>query len=155
MRNIFRIIFCFLIVFGAVILASFCFSPEASAWYLSLAKPDFTPPNWIYGPIWILIYILMAIALARISGIETNPACRRWYVAFSIQLLLNVLWSVLFFSFHALFLSLVDVVVLWFAVLVMTLQSHELDRLSFWLLLPYFAWITFAMMLTTGIWWLN
>jgi benzodiazapine receptor len=155
MKNILRVVVSFALVFGAVILALFFISPQASNWYAHLVKPDFTPPNWVFVPVWIFLYVLLALALARVWMHTIDVPFRRWIFVFITQLGLNILWSVLFFDLHGLFLSMVDSIALWFAALVLTVDSWEIDRLSFWLLIPYFAWMTFGMFLSVGIWWLN
>jgi benzodiazapine receptor len=155
MKNILRVIFSFAIVFGALGLAAYCLTPQAASWYAAISKPAFTPPSWILGPVWIVLYFLMAIALIRVLGFPFDAASRRWSFVFVIQLLLNILWAVLFFTFHSLLLSVVDIVVLWFAVVILTVNASEIDRTAFWLLVPYFAWITFVLILDIGIWWID
>jgi benzodiazapine receptor len=155
MKNTLRIILSFVIVFGTVALSLFFFTPQALYWYNAISKPDFTPPLWVFAPIWILLYAFMALAFARIWGHEGGAASRRWFFIFIIQLLLNILWSALFFTFHSLLLGVVDIIVLWFFVVILTASTWEIDRISFWLLIPYLAWMTFAMILTIGIWWID
>ncbi|HTR19053.1 MAG TPA: TspO/MBR family protein [Candidatus Paceibacterota bacterium] len=155
MKNILRYPLAFIVVFIAAALGSFFTSSEISTWYATLIKPDFTPPNWIFAPVWFILYVLMAIALARIWGLERSAERKRWICTFVAQLGFNVLWSFLFFSFHGLLTSAIDIVVLWFAVVILTLNSWELDHPSFWLLLPYAAWVTFAMILNIALWWIN
>lgn len=108
-----------------------------------------------FAPIWIVLYVFMAIALARVWNAKDGARKHGWFFAFGIQLLCNVLWSVLFFTLHALFLSAADIVVLWFAVVVLTLAAWDIDRFSFWLLVPYLAWTTFALILNVALWWMN
>ena len=155
MKDISRLILAFVLVFGAVVLALFFISPQNGAWYASLAKPVFTPPDRIFGILWLLSYILMAIALVRVLSCKEDPHRRMWLFAFCTQILLNVLWAVLFFSLHGLLLSSIDALVLWFAVVVVTLDSWEIDGFSFWLLVPYLAWVTFAVILNVALWWIN
>jgi translocator protein len=155
MKNILRIIFSFALVFGALALAAYCFTPQAASWYAAINKPYFTPPSRVFAAVWILLYFLMAVALVRVLGFPFDAAPRRWSFVFVIQLLLNILWAVLFFTFHSLLLSVIDIIVLWFAVVILTVNASEIDRVSFWLLVPYFAWITFVMILDIGIWWID
>jgi tryptophan-rich sensory protein len=97
----------------------------------------------------------MAIALSRVWNLKENTPRRQWFFAFGIQLLFNVLWAILFFTLHGVSLSIAAIVILWFAVAVLTLDSYEFDMFTFWLLLPYFAWVTFAVILDIAIWWVN
>jgi benzodiazapine receptor len=155
MQSILRILFSFALVFGALALAAYCFTPQAAAWYTSVNKPPFTPPGSVFALVWTVLYLLMAIAFARVWGLPASAASRRWFFVFIIQLFFNVLWALLFFTFHSLTLAVVDVIVLWLAVTILTVNAFEIDRISFWLLVPYFLWITFVLILSVGIWWVD
>ncbi|HEV3245527.1 MAG TPA: TspO/MBR family protein [Candidatus Paceibacterota bacterium] len=155
MKNTLRVVVSFALVFGAVVLASFFITPQASSWYAALVKPDFTPPNLVFAFVWVILYVLMAFALASAWMHKVDTTFRRWSFTFTLQLGLNILWAVLFFGLHGLFLPAIDSIALWFAVIVLTVDSWDIDRLSFWLLIPYLAWMTFAMILSIAIWWVN
>ena len=155
MKKTSRYILALMAVFIPTALVSFFTTSQIATWYPTVIKPDFTPPSWVFAPIWTLLYIFMAIALARVWKMEATPARKKWLFAFATQLLLNLLWSVLFFALHGFLTSVIEIVVLWFSVVVLTLCSWEVDRVSFWLLIPYLAWVTFAMILNVGIWWIN
>lgn len=128
--------------------------PAIPGWYAGLQKPWFTPPNAAFGPVWTALYALMAYA-----------AWRAWRVAgsrggvvllvFAVQLFLNALWSQLFFGLRRPDLALLDVVVLWAAILGMLLVFARTDRLAAVLVLPYLAWVSLAVALNTGIVLLN
>jgi benzodiazapine receptor len=155
MQQYVRVILSFAIVFGAVILATFFISPATSAWYASLHKSDLVPSTWVFALVWIIVCVLMAFALARVWNLKASKNRREWFWMFIIQLLLALLWAVLFFTFHSLFLPVLDVLVLWCAVVALGLESWELDEFTFWLLVPYVAWTTFALLLSVALWWLN
>src|ERR1700734_2014444 len=101
MRKTLRAIFVFALIFGAAFLSYLFISPQASAWYSSIGKPDFAPPAAAFVPIWLILYILMAIAFARILERPTETKFRRWCFTFGGQVVLSVLWAILFFNFHA------------------------------------------------------
>ena len=155
MRHISRYLFALLTTFAAAALGSLLTFPQISGWYDAINKPPFTPPDWIFIPIWAILYICMAIALARIWNCKENDRRRHWLFAFGAQLLFGILWCVLFFSLHSLTLSVIDIIILWFAVVVLILDAWEIDIPSFWFLVPYFAWITFTLILNVAIWWVN
>lgn len=155
MKNALRVILPIALVLGAVWLASLFVSPQASTWYASLAKPAIAPPVSSFALAWIGTYVLMALALARVWSVKKPRGKHTWSFAFGTQLVLNVFWSILFFAMHALLFSVIAVVVLWFIVVIVTLSSYEIDRFTFWLLVPYLAWITFLMILTIAIWWIS
>lgn len=155
MRKALRLIFSFALVFGAVVFIWLFISPQSTAWYDTLVKPDFTPPGWVFTPIWLVLYALMAFALARVLSYRTNIIFSRWCFAFGTQLVLNVFWAILFFDLHGLLFSMIDAICLWFVVVILTASTWELDRFAFWLLVPYLAWSTFALILSVALWWVN
>ncbi|KPJ62213.1 MAG: hypothetical protein AMS15_04680 [Planctomycetes bacterium DG_23] len=123
-------------------------------WYYELQKPTWTPPSWVFGPVWTFLYFLMAIsgylAWSGSSGRRSVP-----FVVYGIQLFLNALWSVIFFGLHSPGLAFGDLVVLWFAILGNVVLFWRINRASGYLLIPYFLWTSFAGMLNLAIWKLN
>ena len=128
---------------------------EISGWYASLKKPSFNPPNWIFGPVWTVLYILMGVAAWMIwmpAGIAIANLCSGW---FAIQLGLNFLWSLIFFRWHAIAGALGEISFLWLAILATMVLFWELHPLAGWLMVPYLAWVSFATALNLGILRLN
>jgi translocator protein len=124
-------------------------------WYAALAKPAWNPPNWIFGPVWTVLYVLMAVSawlVWRQMGFGGASAALGW---FAFQLALNGLWSYLFFGMHRLDLALVEVVVLWGTILAVTILFWNVNRVAGALLLPYLAWVGFASFLNFTLWSLN
>ncbi len=125
-------------------------------WYPGLRKPFFNPPNWVFAPAWTLLYVLMGIALYRVWGMGLDRPEVRWALTlFGIQMLLNGLWSIIFFGLRSTGWGLVEVVFLWSAVVATTVAFGRLDSLSYALLIPYVAWVSFAAVLNAAVWWLN
>ncbi len=124
-------------------------------WYAQLARPEFAPPDWVFGPVWTLLYILMAVAAWRIwrrDGFAGAP----WALGlFLVQLALNLLWSIVFFGLQQIGLALVEIGVLWLAIVATLVLFWRRDRLAGALLLPYLAWVSFAAVLNYGFWVLN
>ncbi|HLN95511.1 MAG TPA: TspO/MBR family protein [Flavobacterium sp.] len=128
-----------------------------TTWYRTIEKPSFNPPNWVFAPVWSLLYVMMGVAAGRIWGRidASGPEVRRALVFFWIQLALNALWSVLFFALWNPLLALVELVLLWLMIYETWYKFKALDRVAGWLLVPYLAWVSFAGVLNASIWWLN
>ena len=124
-------------------------------WYAALAKPSWTPPGWVFGPVWALLYALMAIAawlVWRRAGLAGAKGALALYV---FQLLLNALWSFLFFKLHLMVVSVVEVVLLWLAILATARAFGRITRSAGLLLIPYLAWVGYAAALHLAMWRLN
>lgn len=128
-----------------------------TTWYPTLVKPIFNPPNWIFAPVWTLLYIMMGVAAGLVwNRIEfEKEAVKKALVFFIIQLVLNALWSYLFFGLHNPLLAGIEIIVLWLMIFETYLKFSKINKLSGYLLLPYLAWVSFALILNWSIWWLN
>lgn len=125
-------------------------------WYATLTKPVFTPPNWLFGPVWTLLYILMGYAMHRVWVSKTDIRQRRRVARlFLFQLLLNFLWSYLFFGQQNIIASCIEIVVLWLAIAALIRDVRRIDTTAALLLMPYFLWTSFAMILNYSLWVLN
>ncbi len=138
-------------------IVGFITSQEVSTWYLTLQKPAWNPPNWIFGPVWTILYGVIGLASWLIwrkrEGQEKQA--RRALSWYGLQLGLNFLWSVIFFGLRRPDLALLEIVILWGAIVVTLLKFVRLDRLAAALMIPYLLWVTFATALNGAIWWLN
>ena len=124
-------------------------------WYRTLTRPAIAPPNWVFGPVWTLLYALMAIAAWQVWLLAPS-ALRTWGLAlFLAQLGLNFAWSWIFFRHHALGAALAEVVVLWAAIGATTLVFARVAPVAAWLMAPYWAWVTFASVLNEEFWRVN
>jgi len=140
----------------AAVLGSAATMPAIPTWYAGLAKPGFTPPNWVFGPVWTVLYAAMAFAAWRIlSLMEVGPPRRRALTAFFVQLALNAAWSWAFFGARSPVAGLVVILALIAAIAVTIRLFWPLDRLAAWLLVPYAGWVAYAMALNVAIWRLN
>jgi benzodiazapine receptor len=127
--------------------------PNIPTWYAGLTKPGFNPPNWLFGPVWTTLYILMAVAAWRVwkrTGTK-SPEMAAW----GVQLALNTLWTPLFFGAHLLLVALVEMALLWLAIVTTAALFWRKDRIAGLMLLPYIAWVSFALCLNYAIWQLN
>jgi benzodiazapine receptor len=142
-------------VAGALLLGQLATYPNLP-WHAGLAKPSFNPPNWLFGPVWTALYVLMAFALWRILRISQPLSERRLALAlFFVQLGLNVAWSWMFFAAHSPFLGMINIVPQWLAVVATAGALFRLDKVAAWCLVPLVAWIGFASVLNIAIWRLN
>ena len=137
-----------------VALAGWCgslFLP--GAWYFSLNSPPLNPPGWVFGPVWSVLYLCMALAawmVWRSDAGRSGPL-----VFWGIQLAFNALWSFLFFGLHRPGLALVEIICLWALVALTAAAFFRISRPAGWLLVPYLLWVSFATYLNAGFWYLN
>ncbi|MDV3293228.1 MAG: tryptophan-rich sensory protein [Nitrososphaerales archaeon] len=122
-------------------------------WYAGLQKPWFTPPNWLFAPVWLSLYFLMGVSLYLLWGKRQRASAALG--AFALQLVLNVLWSVVFFGAHQLFYGFVVIAALLAAILATIVISHRVSRGASVVLLPYMLWVTIASALNYYVWVLN
>lgn len=143
------------ICFGAAGTGSILTAPSIGGWYATLLKPAWTPPNWLFGPVWSALYLAMAVAawLAwRRAGFSGAGGA---LTLFAAQLVMNVCWSAIFFRAHRPGLAFVEIVVLWLLILSTAVAFRPLSRAAAWLLAPYLIWVAFAAALNFSIWRLN
>lgn len=141
--------------FAAGLLGNLVTMPELPGWYAQLAKPSWTPPDAIFGPVWSLLYLMMATAAWLIW--RQGGLVHGWVPLglFAVQLVLNSLWSILFFKLQRPGWAAVEIVVLWLAIFVTMLVFSQRSTLAGLLLLPYLVWVGFASLLNWAIWQMN
>ncbi|WP_417414756.1 TspO/MBR family protein [Hoeflea sp.] len=143
------ILFVVLTVAGGSLVG---YSSLPGPWYQDLQKPAFNPPNWIFGPVWTVLYVLIGIAGARVFIRERgNWLPKIWF----LQMALNFIWSPVFFTLHRPDLALAVLLSMLLAILAFIALAWNRDRPSALLFLPYAAWVSFAGLLNGAIWWLN
>jgi translocator protein len=145
-------------------------SQSIPTWYATLTKPDWNPPNWVFGPVWTILYILIGISLYLLW--TTNPKTplikkllhkagegsqtkKTALTLFAIQLVLNTLWSIIFFGLKNPGLALIEIILLWFAIAATIHYTAKLNKLAAYLLVPYILWVSFATILNLAIVTLN
>ncbi len=140
----------------AGLIGSVFTTPAIPTWYAALVKPALNPPAWVFGPVWTVLYILMGIALYLVwsKGWEQKNVQVATAI-FAVQLALNVLWSYFFFGLQAPFFALIEIVLLWIAILMTIGAFHRVSVPAAVLLVPYFLWVSFAAYLNYGIYALN
>ena len=146
---------------GAVFTTPEIGAPSGS-WYESLNKPSFNPPNWIFGPVWTTLFVLMGISLYLVWSKEMQPRnkisakAKPWQKAsiiliFAVQLILNVLWSVIFFGMHSAGAAFFELLMLWCAIIYTIINFYRVSKTAAWLLFPYILWVSFAGILNLAI----
>lgn len=179
MKNIIKIIVSILICELAGFVGSIFTMPAIKTWYASLNKPFFNPPNFVFAPVWAVLFLLMGISLylvwvknwhieVKAGEVERkiwNPISRKlltgsWreenaVLIFSLQLILNVLWSVIFFGLKSPGQAFFEILMLWFAILYTIANFYRISKSASFLLLPYILWVTFAAILNFAVWRLN
>ena len=126
-------------------------SVQAASFYGQLQLPGWAPPAWVFGPVWSVLYLLMAIAAWQVWRAGPSPAVRWALTLYAIQLVLNALWSWLFFGWQLGALSVADIVLLWAAIVATALAFRRVRPAAAALLLPYLAWVSFALALNVAI----
>lgn len=145
----------FAAVVAASVLGQLATFPNLTPWYAGLAKPSFNPPNWVFGPAWTTLYLLMAFAAWRIMRLPPTPEQRSALILFWAQLALNVAWSWMFFAAHSPLLGLINIVPQLALVIMTCVAFSRIDRLAGLALVPLVAWVGYATALNAAIWWLN
>lgn len=156
-RSVVALVAFFAVCFAAAAIGGLFTTPQTApgGWYDSLDKPFFTPPAWLFGPVWTVLYAAMAVAGWLVWRQRGSVNVRPALVLFGVQLFLNMMWSVVFFGMQAPGLGLLEISALWVAISLTIVAFLRVSRGAGWLLVPYLAWVTFATLLNAGIWLLN
>lgn len=143
-------------------IGSFFTTPNIETWYAELVRPSFSPPNWIFAPVWTLLFILMGVALwlvwssyEKSKDEKTRKNIKIAIFLFGVQIILNVFWSIIFFGTQNPGLAFAEIIILWLAILATIIAFVKVSRWAGWLLLPYILWVSFAAYLNYAIWMLN
>lgn len=143
------------ICFSAAGLGSLFTDPEIGGWYARISKPSWTPPNRVFGPVWSTLYLMMAVAAWLVWKDKGFAGAALPLTLFAVQLVFNTLWSILFFGMHNIGLALLDIILLWVAILLTLLAFWRVQTWAGALMLPYLLWVTYASALNYSIWKMN
>lgn len=157
MQKILRIATVIMTCLAVGYISSIVTRENIPTWYALINKPFFTPPNWVFAPVWTLLYIMMGFAAGSVwNKIDTDEAnVKKAFLFFLIQLALNALWSFLFFGLQNPFLASIEIILLWLMIFETYKQFKAIDKLAANLLLPYLVWVSYATILTISVWYLN
>ena len=147
-----KLVISLIVTFAAVGIGSYFTTPNIATWYASLNKPFFNPPNWIFGPMWSVLYILMAVALYLVWKKEfARQEKTKAVILYAIQLTLNTLWSVIFFGMKAPALALPEIILLEITIILTAYSFKKISTVAARLLIPYIVWVGFAAILNLSI----
>ncbi len=143
------------ICLGAAGLGSMATTPEIAGWYRGLAKPSWNPPAWLFGPVWTVLYLMMAVAAWMVWRSGEYRIAQRPLVWFAVQLASNIAWSWIFFGLHQPGWAFVEILALWLAIVITTIRFFERSKVAGSLMMPYLLWVSFASVLNFTLWRLN
>lgn len=155
MNKFLKLILAIIICEGVGILGSVFTIPSITSWYSTLNKPFFNPPNFIFGPVWTTLYLLMGVSIYLILEKKLKKQKHTLLLLFSLQLVLNFLWSILFFAMHLPRIAFIDIVVLWLLIFILIIKFYQFSKPASLLLIPYILWVSFAAILNLFIIFLN
>jgi len=156
MKNPIRLAASIILCLLAGFIGSLFTRPAIPGWYATLNKPPFTPPSAVFAPVWTALYFLMGISLFLVWRAEKDaPRRQTALIFFALQLILNTLWSILFFGLHSPLAGLVDIACLWAAIVLTIVLFSRISKTAAWLLVPYLLWVSFATLLNASILVLN
>ena len=156
MTKIARLIFSVSVCLLTGFLGSFATRDSVTTWYAQLSRPSFTPPDWTFGVVWPILYVMMGISAFLIWNVGIDKRQVKVSLGcFALQLILNGLWTLIFFGLHLIGLALVEIVILWAAILMTILAFWKVSKPAALLLLPYILWVSFAVVLNAGLFLLN
>ena len=154
LKNILKLIICLIVPMLVGGISGVATVAGIKDWYVHLNKPFFNPPNYLFGPVWSILYLLMGVSLFMI--LQSKSINKKKAISiFFVQLFLNFWWSFLFFKFQLLGISLIEIVLMWLSILWMIIEFKKINKTAAYLQIPYLAWVTFASLLNLAIWYLN
>lgn len=155
MKKFLRLLICIMLPLIVGGVSGIATADAIPGWYQTLNKPFFNPPNWLFGPVWTTLYMLMGISLYQIVSLPKSEMRNKAIQIFCLQLILNFSWSFLFFYFHNPAISLIEIIALWVCILWMIRVFKNLKPAAAYLNVPYLFWVSFASILNGGYVWLN
>ena len=141
-----------LVTFIASVIGSYVTSVFKEPWYSEIIQPSFNPPSWVFPPVWTTLYVMMSLAIWRVWIAFFNSRILKLYF---FHLFFNCIWSIIFFGFHQIGLALINIIVILFFIIILMKEYLKIDKLSFYLMIPYFLWSSFALVLNASILFLN
>lgn len=153
--NITLLSVCILLVLIIGFVSGTANADTINTWYITIKKPSFNPPNYLFGPVWTLLYILLGVSLYFILQNKQHPLYKKALMLFFIQLAFNFMWSFIFFKFQLLGIALIEIMTLWFLILTMIITVFKINKTAALIQIPYILWVSFASVLNGAIWYLN
>ena len=155
MKNFLKLSLCILSTLLVGGIGGFATATSITNWYVNINKPWFNPPNYLFGPVWTTLYILMGISIYMILQSPKTELRKKAIAIFCIQLFLNFCWSFIFFKFQLLGLAFIEIILMWASILTMIIVFFEINKKAALIQIPYLLWVSFASVLNGSIWFLN
>ena len=153
--QIFKLIASIILPLALGAIAGMFTSQSVPEWYATLNRPSFNPPNWIFGPVWTTLYMLMGISLFLIWKQDASKERNLAILVFLLQLLLNFGWSFIFFYFNMIGFALIEIILLWISIVIMLVLFYKIKPMASYINIPYLLWVTFATVLNGSYYFLN
>lgn len=153
--NLKKLSISIIITLVAGFIGSFFTGPAVKTWYLIINKPTWNPPSWLFAPVWTTLFIMMGVSLAIVWSKKMNKNVTLALQIFTVQMLLNILWSIIFFGLGNFWLAFVEIAILWVFILATIIKFFKIDKTAGYLLIPYILWVSFASFLNFTIAGLN
>jgi benzodiazapine receptor len=156
MKKVIKLVFSVSVCLLTGFLGSFVTMDSVTTWYADLSRPSFTPPAWSFGVVWPILYVMMGISAFLIweRGINKRQVRVALWL-FALQLVLNGIWTPIFFGLHMIAIALVEILLLWVAILLTIFAFWRISKAAAFLLFPYILWVSFAVVLNAAFWYLN
>lgn len=155
MKHLLKLFLCILSTLLVGGISGFATATSINGWYVTINKPSFNPPNYLFGPVWTTLYILMGISLYMILQSNASELRKKAVIIFSIQLFLNFCWSFIFFNFQLPGFAFAEIIIMWISILTMIIVFYKINKTAAYLQIPYLLWVSFASVLNGSIWYLN
>ena len=153
--QIFKLIVSLTLPLGLGAIAGMFTAQAVPEWYVTLNRPSFNPPNWLFGPVWTTLYLLMGISLFLIWKQRQAKNATWQFLSFLLQLILNFAWSFIFFYFNMIGLALIEIILLWISIVIMLVLFYKIKPMAAYINIPYLLWVTFATVLNASYYFLN
>jgi translocator protein len=150
-----KLVASLLLPLGIGAIAGMFTAKAIPGWYASLNQPSFNPPNWVFGPVWTMLYLILGISLFLVWEMDAGRERNQGILVFMVQLLLNFCWSFFFFYFKMIGVALADILVLWITIVFMLVRLYKLKPVIAYINIPYLLWVTFATALNMAYFFLN
>jgi benzodiazapine receptor len=150
-----KLVCSLLLPLGVGAVAGLFTAKAVPEWYATLNQPSFSPPSFVFGPVWTALYILLGVSLFLVWKLDSGKERNLAILAFLIQLILNFGWSFIFFYFRMIGFALIEIVILWIAIVIMLYQFYKIKPLAAYINIPYLLWVTFASILNAAYCFLN
>ncbi len=155
MNKLTRLIQCILIPLLVGGISGYYTATSITNWFVTLNKPSFNPPNYLFGPVWTLLYILMGVSIYIALNKSKAENKNKIIFVFAFQLILNFIWSFIFFKYHNLGLAFIEIILMWFSIVYMIFIFYKTSKIAALVNIPYLVWVSFASVLNGAIWYLN